>query len=445
MCRLLSLSFLWVILFSKCLSNSYSLSEIDLLQIQANITRLEAQKNSNWSTSFRLGEKMFHTSQNFLSGEYASYTGSLPIYVVFGAYSQLNMGNDIGRVINELGCAHVAGLHAIVVHRSYDSNFGDESMEAGYKFIKELSSVYVHAHPNTLDTAKSIVQEKCKCNVFCWGESDAPWKDYTKPLREIFHRALPAPPLIVHPNPANNIEIAVNNDTELDRAISITTDPQTGVTSALSGVPLHRVPDIAVQLRCSDNTPKMGIVPFSAIFDRIDAYYRNRHGADGRNPELSPSLHRKTHIYIMSEHPARQFGVKKFGSICAYILTALHVQLSRRYTDSIVSIQRGLMFQTWFQLMHADVVICGASTFCLWPSLANTNGSVYLPMTKVFGNMTVIDFGVPNVHFIEDYEMFDLYLSKSESPEMVINQLTRAPKIKPQVHVKNRARRTDRK
>jgi hypothetical protein len=419
---------MWLLLLMKCLSNYSDMRETELLNIQANITRFEMQKNANWSSSFRFAEKMFHTSQNFLSGEYVSYTGSLPIYVIFGAYSQMNMGNDIGRVINELGCAHIAGLHAIVVHRKFESPFGDESAEAGQKFIEELSTVYVHSSPNTLQVAKDIVHEKCKCNVYCWGESDAPWKDYIQPLRDLFHRAIPAPPLLVHPNPANNIEIAVNSNTELDRAISLTTDPRTGVTAALNGVELHRTPEIAVQLRCSDNTQKMGLVPFPAIFERIDTYFRNKGLTNAKKGSSAP-LHHKTNIYIMSEHPARQFGVKKFGSICAHILTTLHIQLSRRYTDSIVSIQRGLMFQTWYQLMHADVVICGASTFCLWPSLANTNGSVYLPLTKVFGNKSVIDFGVPNVKFIEDYEMYDLYSSKSETPEMVITDMMRAPKI----------------
>jgi hypothetical protein len=85
-------------------------------------------------------------------------------------------------------------------------------------------------------------------------------------------------------------------------------------------------------------------------------------------------------------------------------------------------VQRGFMFQSWYQFMKADMVICGASSFCLWPALANKLGTVYLPLSPVIANNTAVNFGVSNVHFIENYGLHDI--SRGGAVGAVVNQLT---------------------
>jgi hypothetical protein len=85
--------------------------------------------------------------------------------------------------------------------------------------------------------------------------------------------------------------------------------------------------------------------------------------------------------------------------------------------------------------MHAKVVICGASTFCLWPALANSNGTVYLPRTQVIANGQAVSFpGVSNVHFISDYDLFDISQTSARDVRYVLQTLspkTKAPTPQP--------------
>jgi hypothetical protein len=371
-----------IVLGSICVGNSVPAQPVDrnmLLDLKNNIIKLEMERTlnySHWTFENHFHEKLFRNRANFLSGEYSNITGDLPVYVIFSAFSQINMGNDIGRVINDMGCAYRAGLHAIVINRKYDVRFDDESAETGQRFLDQLTTVYTHPTPNTLAVGTDIVRAQCACVKYCWSDATAPWIDMALSLREIFNRALPLSAQTsfsssigssnithAHSKSESNEHVPLLDSSIITHfyAPTITTHPLTGETTAVTGtdIILPSVPEVVIQLRCSDNLAKMGLLPFQAIFDRLDSVLlKRRHVTDtdrSRGVESGVSLN---FIYITTEHHKR-LHYQQFGHICNHVLTSLQHQLSRRYVGTVVSIQRGLMFHTWSQYLHAKVIICG--------------------------------------------------------------------------------------
>ena len=352
------------------------------------------------------------TQQKFLSKSYKYYTKKQPIYVIESSLSQMEFGNHFGRIVNDLACAYKARLHAIVIDTKYDILFRDESTDAGTKFVNELCGVYLHSHPvKHLKNALPIVQTQCQCTQYCWEDNRAPWIDFILPLRAFFAKALPGNLFGQHLRSPPSMEDGEEGEEEGDMTSkAIRTNPSTHITHVVHNISLDLIPSVAIQVRCSDNfRHNMGLLPFPAIFDRIDRHWpaiiRTKRSAPPPHTNISASSSRKVHIYIMTEHPKRLASAPLRG-ICPDVISSLQSALSKRYPGSIVAVQRGRMFQTWYQFLHADVVICSASTFCLWPALGNSRGTVYLPMTTLFANKTVVNLGVDNVHFIEDYELF---------------------------------------
>ena len=43
----------------------------------------------------------------------------------------------------------------------------------------------------------------------------------------------------------------------------------------------------------------------------------------------------------------------------------------------------GDAFLDYARLAYSNVTICSASTYCIWPALANSNGQVYFPLTPL--------------------------------------------------------------
>jgi hypothetical protein len=154
------------------------------------------------------------------------------------------------------------------------------------------------------------------------------------------------------------------------------------------------IPDVAVQYRCGDNIgfgkTRYGLLPFRAITDRIPATAR--------------------HIYVLADSPLRS-RYHAYSSRCSDILLALFKRLQTTFPAAVVAVKRGGdQFLDYARMARANVTICSASTFCLWPALANPHGQVHFPLTPLVGNSgsnaTAKDgiFG-PRFHWIKDYEM----------------------------------------
>ena len=75
-----------------------------------------------------------------------------------------------------------------------------------------------------------------------------------------------------------------------------------------------------------------------------------------------------------------------FGSKCPKILSKLFEFLVRMFPKATVLLKfGGDPLLDMARLALANVTICSASTFCLWPAIAN-NHKAYFPVTDLIGH-----------------------------------------------------------
>jgi hypothetical protein len=359
---------------------------------------------------------------DFLSEVYKNVTNAMPVYVVFTRVSDSRLGNVVGALINHLACAYLAGLHVIVINRDWDFQFHNE--DVGASFIDYLCSVHVHPNPSSLPHAREVVLRECDVNTqWYWEDPNAPWVKYIPQLRAVFESAFETELMFTKTIRSDSMYGSSDRqsqpNTTIVRAMVNIADP-TNADEINKIVPVIHVfapeeefpliPDVLIQLRCSDNFPDiMGMLPFAAMFDRIRAY-RERVATEFAvaTPQLNIYITTEAHV-LLENAPLREF--------CPRIVALLQQELLARFPGSVVAIQHGRVFHTWRMMNQAAVVICSASTFCLWPALSNLKASaVYLPMTNLFGHKRLTDFGpnVTNVHFITDYNLYGIKANKDD-------------------------------
>merc|ERR1711991_256701 len=124
---------------------------------------------------------------------------------------------------------------------------------------------------------------------------------------------------------------------------------------------LPLVPTVAIHYRCGDNfVGHYGFLPFRVISSIINEYQES-HSGNGT-------------IFVLAEKRDRKtIGKKKHhASLCDRIFSALYVHLKSAHPNFSVVIRRGDdMFTDMYRLVHAPLLICSVSTFCLWPAISN--------------------------------------------------------------------------
>lgn len=352
-----------------------------------------------------------HTSnpKMFLGNWFAEEKRGHPVYVMRFELGENQFGNLIGIYLNEFACATQAHSHIVVIPVGFNKDFKDEPGH-GDSFMKSLSTVYVHPNPaDSADKAIELYQRKCLCLLSCWEHSSPSWLKFIPEIRDILGRALSAESFASHINSGTEhfiegkiSELAVGeNVTVMGREIRGTTGRLVEAVSASFMLPL--IPTVAIQFRCSDNFQHvMGLTPLVAIFDRLDDLGL----ADNHT------------IYIATEHPKR-LRSKHLENLCPYLVNFIQTELAQRYPNVLVSIRRGHILETWRQFNEARFVFCSASTFCIWPAIANRKGVVYYPRTRILGSglwhLNRHKYNVTNVHLIGDYDLVSITESSNVS------------------------------
>ena len=134
---------------------------------------------------------------------------------------------------------------------------------------------------------------------------------------------------------------------------------------------LPRYPDIAIHYRCSDNImfSGMGLLSFHHIKKLIplDAKY----------------------IFILTE------DIDYNRHLCRPVLDALQSDIKAQFSQAHVIIRRGgYKVEVLAMLIHSRITICSLSTFCYFFATSNTNGQVFIPKSKWFGQVIEIN----NIH-----------------------------------------------
>lgn len=157
-------------------------------------------------------------------------------------------------------------------------------------------------------------------------------------------------------------------------------------------LPLY--PNVTIQYRCGDNIgfgkTRYGLLPFSTY-----------------TPPRVPRDVAKF-IYVIADSPARS-ATHPYSYRCETVLQRLHKYLQRVFPQAVVVVKRGGdLFLDYARIMHSSVVVCSASTYCLWPSLSNEHGQVHFPLTPLVAQADSLANAPklsPNFHWISEVQM----------------------------------------
>jgi len=318
-----------------------------------------------------------------------------------------------------------AGLHFVGSNQQFkiqQPEFLEVAPEHAYSFLKALPTVRMHPSPRKVDDAMLDIKAKCNCLQYCWENKAAPWSRHLYLVSEVLEKAIDG--YLAHYDSARGTTI--NNTTDLcsrcylassdevsnggNRSLKSLTDsekslPAYGASNlharlnqhfsfahhakhAISGLPL--VPEVAVQYRCGDNIgfgkTRYGLLPFKAISSRI--------------PDSA------SEIYVLADGATRS-PHSLYSGRCSQILEALYKHLVARFPFALIVVKRGGdIFLDVARMVRAKILICSASTFCLWPALANQN-IVHYPLTPLvlgaWNNATAPSLS-KSFRWIEDFE-----------------------------------------
>lgn len=351
------------------------------------------------------------SSRQFRNGEWQHITNDLAVLPHTMCISDNEFGNHLGNLLNDLACANIIGAHFVTVYHQLFVHADDEhAIDAHdietdvdarrlYTFVKYLPHVVMHPKAALLESSQKAVDKVCKCTGLCWEDPQAPWlcrQDYiSKFLRIAIHNYVRAMKL-------ESIGTVVQED-DIVSSVSGTHHSFHHNTSSLSTTPsttrpavLPLLPNVTIQYRCGDNINfkqgKYGLASFKF-------FTRERILGLGDLSERDIQ-----YIYVLTENRSRSRS-GPCPSCCNTILSKLHAQLSSMFPLAVVLVKRGGdIFADYARLAFSNVVFCSASTFCLWPALANDKGRVLLPYTRLFGgadNASVVPDLGGKKHFVD--------------------------------------------
>lgn len=358
--------------------------------------------------------------KRFESGYYRYLTGDLPVIVMLFGISARRLGNEKGRFLPNLACAHLSHLHIIYLDLfSFDGlgfNKNHHDYRHGADFFDSFPTIIESFHPaDNYETAKQAYKHHGCDNLardwYPWESSNYPITTYITFWRPLVAYALN--------NQMNNTELIRKTNTTLyiESQVNIPSitlgrdDPnlrETMSTEELAHLP--EFPDVTIHWRCSDNIlfNKMGLIPFPVIIRYIPSHVK--------------------YIFIVSDFD-------RLGQPITYALKK-EIEIHRPGATVVIR-HHGDPFLALWMFLNSKIVICGASTFCFHFAVANTKGVVYLPMSDIsYGIKT--EFRCcghhPNVFVMNDsYPISTYYMSngtKIEKPtaEFMIEVLKQLPK-----------------
>jgi hypothetical protein len=353
---------LLIILLSITVSNIANNNDDKIIKILQTLRVSQEKINSNSNDTF-----CYHgpsgSKQAYLSNKWKNYVGSHETLVYPFCLITAELGNKLGNYFNEIACAERSGLHFMSIHKQWDltGSHHDKTIIDSEKkqiklnddnkhklaFLHALPELIIHDSPLPENEARDMIQKECKCNRYCWQDRDAPWVKTIPSISKYLISAI-----------SSYLETI---DTKQGTLIA----PDTDITNAKPGAILPLIPDVAIQYRCGDNigfSYMYGVLPFYAFLPRIP-----------NNTEL---------IYVLSDHPSRAVH-SPYSSRCQTILNGLFEYLTEKFPKSTIVIKRGGdLFLDYARLSLAKTTICSASSYCLWPALAN-NGTVHFPLSSL--------------------------------------------------------------
>jgi len=327
------------------------------------------------------GDDYAGTRDDYLKSTYKWLLKETPVMVYPFCARTFQLGNTLGYFFNDLACSDLVGSHFIAVHKEFNLLDPASLVTNGsdrYAFFNALPDLVVH--PNVLmeSEVKSKMKSDCQCLQYCWESSEAPWVRRIPYIRKYLLRAIDA-----YVQAAGGFHIP----TVLSNVTDYSTVPL--------DTPLPLIPNVTIQYRCGDNIgfgkTRYGLLPFSA--------YTSSNRIDKQTAK---------YIYVIADSPGRQ-SYHAYSSRCGQILGHLFAHLKKHFPTAVVIVKRGGdAFLDYARLAYSNTTICSASTFCLWPALANSVGQVHFPLTPLVARAATNETAPhlsPHFHWIREVTM----------------------------------------
>ena len=367
------------------------------------------------------------TTAAYLKGKYKAQLGATVENTLVYPFclETRELGNRLGNYFTEVGCAEMAGLNFVAVHKQWDlkgshTNVSSTPRAGGASvhkdleqqrlaylevqvrskraFLEALPDVIAHANPvKSQEEGFRNVQERCRCTRYCWGERHSAWINATGSISRYLHKAI-------------GVYLEASGMEKVGTILSADTD----FSNAAPDQFLPVIPQVALQYRCGDNINfswMYGLLPFRAFLSRIPA-----------DTKL---------LYVLSDHPTRAVH-SPYSGRCQIILEHLFGFLKKHFPQATIVIKRGGdMFLDYARLAFANTTICSVSTYCFWPALAN-QGQVYFPLNGVIAGADNMqdapDFG-PQFHWIVEPKVISNF--KNFRPWTNVLEVLEASEAKP--------------
>ena len=314
------------------------------------------------------------TKQSLIIGHWKKYTNE-PLIVYPFCLMTKELGNRLGNYWTEVACADAIGSHFMAIHKQFDISgaFQESNYTSIRRFHKKTQLIYNNStrlaflnalpdiiqHQNPVEYSVAIERSKkeCKCTRYCWQDIGSPWVNRTSYIGKYMLTAIDNYFLLTQ-GVNHNVSVVYGTIVEME----------TDFTNARIDEELPLIPDVTIQYRCGDNIQfsyMYGILPDTAFLPLIP-----------KNAK---------YIYVLSDHPKRALHAQ-FTSRCHTILQGLFHYLNDTNPQATIVVKRGGdIFLDYARMAYSNITICSASTYCLWPALANTvrGGQVYFPLTPL--------------------------------------------------------------
>jgi hypothetical protein len=282
------------------------------------------------------------------------YPHRIPALIQTSCLDPGSLGNALSEYIETRICALANGLHYIDVSVKYE-----------HPFFEGFPSIVASAQTKDPTEVSKSIEKVCSCPSICHEWGYGLMHKHMHIAKSIFREAIDK----------------YWSQVSSERSQLVVNHANTHVINKHTDI-LPFIPDVSIHYRCGDNlVTHYGFLPFRVFRKYI--------------PTSTQS------IYVMAEYPKRNVKMNS-DSRCDAIFDAMGRYLASLYSNAaIVIIRGGDVYDDLIRLTYSKILICSASTFCLWPAIANSH-LAYFPLTKLIAKEeTNFDYG-PGFHWIND-------------------------------------------
>ena len=321
------------------------------------------------------------------------------VLISTACFTNHSFGNDFGFYIESYLCSLQIGANFVAP--SFVSPIS--ALSNNHLFFLGLPKIRVETNEKRFDEARNLSVSICKSIMFPWEQEDALLHTHIEIVRTIFRGAIDS---CLNSTKPTYSKLKILDDDRVQSSGQVALDFDS------NKILFPFVPNISIHYRCGDNTDIGGLLPFHAINNIIISYLENHkylllpHNNNNNSNNINNNSiknNKNITLYILTEGPTKhmQSVSEAQRKRCDDIRNLLYHHIISSFPSMTVILLRGHdFFEDIVRMTYSNLLICSASTFCLWPAIS-TYGTAYLPVSKLFMKGKTKFYG-PRIFWITD-------------------------------------------